>query len=70
MRRPPTGIEPVISTFWRISSSDHSRKAAPGNGTWSRDHCAIAWNPSTNSSFHRFSSSVAFWATSVVGASM
>ena len=59
-----------MRAFSRTSSSATSRNAAPGNGTWSRDHWAIAWKPSTNSSFHRFSSSVAFCAISVVGASM
>ena len=51
----------------RTNSSTTSRNAAPGNGTWSRVHCAIAWKPRTNSSFQRFSSSVARWATIVVG---
>ena len=68
--RSPIRIEPVISTFLRTSSSTSSRNIAPGNGTWSRDHCDIAWKPSTNSSFQRLASSVAFCATSVVGACM
>ena len=59
-----------MSAFSRTSSSTSWRNVAPGNGTWSRDHCAIAWKPSTNSSFQRCSSSVAFCAISVVGASM
>ena len=68
--RSPSRIDPVIRTFLRTSSSTSWRNIAPGNGTWSRDHCAIAWKPSTNSSFQRLSSSVAFWAISVVGACM
>jgi hypothetical protein len=68
--RSPIRIEPVIRTFLRMSCSTSSRKAAPGNGTWSRDHCAIVWKPSTNSSFQSCSSSVAFCATSTVGACM
>jgi hypothetical protein len=69
-RAPPTGSDPSISALRRTNSSTTSRKTAPGNGTWSRVHCAIAWKPRTNSSFQRFSSSVARWATIVVGASM
>src|SRR4029078_2681831 len=68
--RSPTRIRPLMRAFSRTSSSATSRNAAPGNGTWSRDHCAIAWKPSTNWSFQRFSSSVALWAISLVGASM
>jgi hypothetical protein len=40
--RSPRRIDPVIRTFLRTSSSTSWRKIAPGNGTWSRDHCAIA----------------------------
>src|SRR5829696_7267383 len=68
--RPPTEIVPVISTFLRTNSSTSVPNIAPGNGTWSRAHSAIAWNPSTNLSFQRFSGKVAFCATSVVGACM
>jgi hypothetical protein len=68
--RPPTRSDPSISALRRTNSSTTSRNAAPGKGTWSRVHCAIAWKPRTNSSFHRFSSSVARWATIAVGASM
>src|SRR5581483_8950635 len=41
--RPPRRIFPVISTFLRTSSSTTCLAAAPGKGSCSRDHCAIAW---------------------------
>ncbi len=61
---------PLISTLRRTRSATTCRIAAPGNGTCSRDHCAIACHASTNSSFQRFWSSVACRAISVVGACM
>src|SRR6266508_2463079 len=41
--RPPRRIRPVMSTLRRTISSTTWRKAAPGKGTCSRDHWAIAW---------------------------
>ena len=35
------------------SGRPSGRKAAPGNGMWSRPHCVITWWAATNSSFQR-----------------
>ena len=53
MSRPPSGIVPVSSRFWRFMRSAIWRNAAPGNGMWSRPHCVITWWAATNSSFQR-----------------
>ena len=68
--RRPSGMTPASSAFCRISRLTVCRNAAPGNGTWSRAHWLMAKNPSTNSSFQRFSKKLTRWTTRSAGLSV